>query len=101
MDLFPPIDANGCFGADINNDGFIDVFLTDERYSNRMLINLGKGIFKDITAQTGLDFKGKFKGASFSDIDKDGDQDIYVTNWAGPDLFYRNNGNKTFELHCR
>jgi signal transduction histidine kinase len=98
LNLFPPIDLNGCCSADINNDGWLDIFLTDQNYSNRMLLNLGNGEFSDITESSGLQYIGCCQGASFCDVDCDGDADLYVTSWAGPDLFYQNRGNGYFKL---
>ena len=85
-----PLDANGCAAADINLDGLIDLFFTDEHYSNRMFLNIGNGRFKDITKESGLYYMGLSQGASFCDLDLDGDPDLYVTNWFGPDCLYRN-----------
>jgi signal transduction histidine kinase len=92
LDIFPPIDANGCAAADINNDGLLDVFISDEHYSNRMLLNIGDNYFQDVTTQCGLEFTGISKSGRFCDVDNDGDQDLYVTNWGHPDFFYRNLG---------
>ncbi|MEE9118605.1 MAG: VCBS repeat-containing protein, partial [Calditrichia bacterium] len=47
VEIFPPIYANGCFSADIDNDRFPDLFITDEYQSNRMLQNTGNGSFID------------------------------------------------------
>ena len=78
LDIYPPIEANAAISADINNDRFLDLFITDEKKSNRMLLNLGDGYFEDVTENAGLLTRGSCTGAAFSDIDRDGDQDLYV-----------------------
>jgi signal transduction histidine kinase len=97
FDLFPPVDANGCISADVDNDRFPDIFITEERQNNRLLINSGDGFFKDATDIANLYSSGACKGASFSDVDLDGDQDLYVCRSRLPDLFYRNLGNGRFK----
>ena len=96
LEIFPPIDANGCTSADIDNDGLVDIFTADEHYGNRMLLNIGDDYFKDITAPCGLQYKGRSKCASFCDVDNDGDPDLYISNWNHADLFFRNNGQGRF-----
>jgi signal transduction histidine kinase len=98
LDLYPPIEANSCVSADVNNDRYLDLFITDGQYSNRMLINQGDGFFKDLTTESGLWSDGKCLGASFSDIDRDGDQDLYVCRRGLPDLLYNNIGDGVFEI---
>jgi signal transduction histidine kinase len=97
VEIFPPIQANGCFSADIDNDRFADLFITDESFSNRILQNQGDGYFIDITNTAGLGSTGPSRGASFSDVDRDGDQDLYVCRYKLPDLFYQNTGNGQFK----
>ncbi len=97
VEIFPPIYANGCFSADIDNDRFPDLFITDEHQSNRMLQNTGNGSFIDITKYSGLQSTGPSRGASFSDVDRDGDQDLYICRYKLPDLFYRNIGDGQFK----
>jgi len=97
VDIFPPIFANGCFSADIDNDRFPDLLITDEYQGNRLLHNSGDGSFIDITNLSGLQSTGPSRGASFSDVDRDGDQDVYICRYKLPDLFYRNIGNGQFE----
>jgi signal transduction histidine kinase len=97
VEIFPPIQANGCFSADINNDRFTDLFITDEKNGNRLLQNIGEGFFIDITYSSGLESNGSSRGASFSDIDRDGDQDLYVCRYKLPDIFYQNMGNGKFK----
>jgi signal transduction histidine kinase len=90
-------DFNGVISGDVDNDGDLDLYFTDEHYSNRLFINRGTAVFDDETAQRGLEFNGISQGASFADVDGDGDLDLYVTNWQNADLFYRNDGNGFFE----
>jgi len=97
VEIFPPIHANGCFSADIDNDRFPDIFITDEHQSSRMLKNTGDGSFIDITTDAGLRSTGHSRGASFSDVDRDGDQDLYICRYKLPDLFYRNIGSGQFK----
>ncbi|MBN2416714.1 VCBS repeat-containing protein [bacterium] len=86
---------NGAYPADVDNDGYLDLFLTDERLTNRLLLNDRSGGFTDVTREAGLLYIGTSRGAGFSDVDRDGDPDLYVANEAGSDLFYRNE-NGTF-----
>jgi len=90
LDYSLPLDANGCAVADVNLDGYVDLFFTDEHYSNRLLLNQGNGQFRDVTEESGLFYEGLSQGAAFCDLDLDGDPDLYVTNWFGSDCLYRN-----------
>ncbi len=78
--MYLPMGAN--FG-DIDNDGFLDIYLTtgDPEYEtltpNIMLHNTGKGGFEDVTQSSGLGHLQKGHGVAFADFDHDGDQDIY------------------------
>ena len=58
----------------------------------------GDGIFTDATQAVGVTDHYKRYGFTplFSDFDRDGDQDLFVANDAGPNMFYRNQGNGTF-----
>jgi len=100
--------------ADVNNDGlpdlyvgsYIDLSLKIERPSgafpqdyiglpDRLYLNQGNNeqgmpVFADVTAQAGIDVAGRALGALFSDFDRDGDLDLYVTNDGNPNTLYRN-----------
>lgn len=75
-----PMGAN--FG-DIDNDGFLDIYLAtgDPNYEtlmpNVMLHNVGGGGFENITYAAGLGHLQKGHGVAFADLDHDGDQDLY------------------------
>ena len=60
--------------------------------------NEGDGTFTDVTQAVGVTDHYKRYGFTplFSDFDRDGDQDLFVANDAGPNMFYRNQGNGTF-----
>jgi len=92
-----PHDFNGVITGDVDNDGDLDLFFTDEHYSNRLFINNGNAVFGDETKMRGVEFNAISQGASFGDVDNDGDLDLYVANWQNIDLFYRNNGKGFFD----
>ena len=66
--------------ADIDNDGDPDLFVTALRKGNVLFENLGGGKFRNITAGSGLGYKGHSSAAVFFDFDRDGLVDLLVTN---------------------
>ena len=108
--------------GDYDNDGDLDIYLNNYG-PNVLYCNNGDGTFTDVTTQAGV--KNGFQvgaGACFLDMDKDGDLDLYVSNYLDfsyekhvstttggfpvyanprfylplPDTLYRNNGDGTF-----
>ena len=108
--------------GDYDNDGDADLYLNNFG-PNVLYRNNGDGTFADVTDLAGVanaDLVGA--GASFLDIDRDGDLDLYVANYLEfdygmhverkrkgvpvypaprdylpePDTLYRNNGDGTF-----
>jgi len=68
--------------GDIDGDGLVDILVTDLDYG-ALYKNLGNGVFRDITEESGLAsiMKGKNSwGAALFDFDNDGDLDIIATN---------------------
>lgn len=76
--------AMGANFGDINNDGFLDMYLGtgNPRYEslvpNRLFVNLQGKQFADVTASARVGHLQKGHGVSFADLDNDGDQDIYI-----------------------
>jgi hypothetical protein len=59
--------------------------------------NNGDGTFTEVTRKAGLtEHWGKGLGVVWSDLDLDGDLDVYVAKDSVPGVLYRNNGNGTF-----
>jgi len=83
--LFYPMGVMGAGVADIDNDGYIDLYFGtgDPQLSrlepNRIFRNQGNGKFLDVTALTNFARPGnKGHGVSFIDLDEDGDLEIYA-----------------------
>jgi hypothetical protein len=71
----------GVAAADIDNDGFVDIYRTGLSGSV-LLRNNGNGTFTDVTAKSGTANTGGWGvSASFVDIDRDGWLDLYVGNY--------------------
>ncbi len=111
----------GCCVGDYNNDGFVDLYVTN--YGKNVLYqNNGDGSFIDVTDSAGVGGNRLSSGCAFLDYDADGHLDLYVVNYvqfdvnANPectrqgvpvyctpealegenDRLYRNNGDGTF-----
>jgi hypothetical protein len=80
--LNSPRPSTGCCVADFDNDGFADLFITGIG-EQHLFRNTGKGRFEDVTKQAGVDrLNSVCLGASFVDLDQDGDLDLVVAQYA-------------------
>lgn len=89
--------------ADINNDGFLDIFFTANMGDNELYLNKGDMQFENISDEAGVTGSRAWStGVSMADVNGDGLIDIYVTNAGiveGDDRkneLYINNGDSTF-----
>jgi len=104
--------GSGAAFLDYDNDGWIDLLVVDggsiaagqgkpgspkpeAKAGHRLFHNEGKGIFKDVTAASGIVHREYGMGACAGDVDGDGRTDLYITNY-GPNTLYRNAGNGVF-----
>ena len=112
----------GICAGDYDNDGDPDIYLNNFG-PNVLYRNNGDGTFSDVTLAAGVANGERVgAGASFLDIDQDGDLDLYVANYIDftidknrsrivnghpayvgpaiygpvPDTLFRNNGDATF-----
>ncbi|MFZ0537431.1 MAG: FG-GAP-like repeat-containing protein, partial [Candidatus Sulfotelmatobacter sp.] len=87
---------NGVSVADIDNDGFDDLYICQPAgLPNRLYRNRGDGTFEDITATSGLGILDNTACALFADFNNNGRQDVVVVRASGPLLFV-NQGDGTF-----
>jgi hypothetical protein len=97
LEIFPPVRTNTVIAGDFDNDRFIDLFISDEGRHSRLLHNDGDGYFSDEIEGSGLFDSGFSGAAALSDVDLDGDLDLYICRPDQPDLFYRNVGDGFFK----
>jgi hypothetical protein len=92
---------------DYDGDGLLDIYLVQgaplgpaapdgPAPPNQLFRQTLTGGFEDVTERSGVGDTGYGMGASFGDYDRDGDLDLYVSNF-GPNVLYRNRGDGSFE----
>jgi len=86
--------------TDINGDGWQDIYVVAGRYpageANRLFRNNGDGTFTEIAREVGLADPNWGLGASWQDIDRDGDADLFISNYVGENKLFRNDGGWKF-----
>jgi hypothetical protein len=94
--------AWGVVATDINNDGWMDLFVANDTVQNFLLVNHG-GKFQDQGLEAGVAYSpdGRTRsgmGVDSADFDQDGWQDLFVTN-IDHELYslYRNSQDGTFD----
>lgn len=91
--------------ADLDNDGWPDIYVANDSTAATLYQNQKDGTFKDIAIESGAAFSPDGKpqagmGVSVGDYNRDGNLDIVKTNFAGDtDSLYTNLGDGTFEDH--
>jgi hypothetical protein len=82
--------------ADVDNDGYLDLFIGNEHAPSQLFRNKGDGTFEDISHAAGVDQTATTKGVAAADYDNDGYVDFYLSNSAGANFLYHNNHDLTF-----
>jgi signal transduction histidine kinase len=88
--------SNGAVIEDFDNDGDPDLYVTNRKHSNQLLLNDGNGIFTDATGQVISKDTMRSYGVVAGDFDHDGYTDIYVNN-IGVNKLYLNKSGKHFK----
>lgn len=90
-----PSDATFATFADVDNDGWLDLFVIGGEGRGYLLRNRGSGAFEDVSAKAGVTQLRGARKAMFVDVDHDGDLDLLLVG-SGPLAVHRNNLDGTF-----
>ncbi len=89
--------------ADFDNNGFLDLFISNEsqenNYDNEFYLNYAGRLKKVKLDNIGLSFHTFTKGISVTDIDNDGDVDIFISSFGNDNQLYENRINEKGILH--
>jgi len=95
-----PGDSRSVNWIDVNKDGYVDCFISNgpqHGQNNMLYINDQHGNFTAVTDDPIVQDHQPSDGATFADIDNDGDEDAFIVNWYNlNNLAYLNNGDGTF-----
>lgn len=101
--------GSGAAWGDYDNDGWLDLFVVNQvgpltltteevKHSDShcsLYHNNGNGTFSEVSAQTGVDYRGWGMACAWGDYNNDGWLDLFISSY-GKNIFYQNNGNGTF-----
>ena len=73
------LNGMGIAVGDYNNDGHLDIYLTNTMEGNLFYKNLGNGTFVDVADSMNVLFNEETWGCVFMDYDQDKDLDLYVS----------------------
>ncbi len=95
--------AWGVVACDINNDGWMDLFVANDTVANFLFVNRGNGKFEEIGLQANVGYSAEGRprsgmGVDSADYDQDGWMDLFVTN-VDREMYslYHNNRDETFD----
>jgi hypothetical protein len=86
--------------GDCDNDGDLDLFVATGQlgmYVNWFYLNDGDGTFTKVTDSPLVNEATWSSGSAWGDYDKDGDVDLAVGGYDGPNLLFKNDGFGNFE----
>ena len=97
--------ALGIATADVDGDGWIDVFVANDQRENQLWVNQRDGTFLNMAVPWGVALGGAGEvkadmGVDFGDFDNDGDEDLFITELTSQgSTLYVNDGTGLFEDH--
>ena len=91
------LNGAGVAAGDMDGDGWCDLFFAGLDRPCVLYRNLGNWRFEDVTAAAGLGFTNvPCTGATFADVDGDGDLDLLVNTYGKGTLVFLNDGKGYF-----
>ncbi len=100
---YQPGASLGVIAADFNQDGWTDIYVTNDGQANQMWMNHEGVKFSNtaLYAGTAVNIQGRAEasmGVAVGDFDRDGDPDLFMTHLMGEtNTLYSNEGNGLFE----
>jgi enediyne biosynthesis protein E4 len=94
--------SHGAIATDINNDGLMDLFVSNDTEPNYLFVNRGHGRFEEVGFNAGVAYSdaGRARsgmGVDSADYDNDGKLDLYVANIDHERFsIYHNDGDGNF-----
>lgn len=90
--------ARSAAWSDIDGDGWLDLYVTSPKGANCLFRNHGDGTFSDIADKAGVALADKESlGCAFGDVDGDGLDDLFVTNYHSQvSALFKNQGGGKF-----
>ena len=82
----------GIVVADIDRDGFDDIYVMARWGKNQLFRNRRDGTYEEIAAEVGLDLEGHTSSAVFADFDNDGDLDAFLGRTLQRSMYLVNEG---------
>jgi hypothetical protein len=89
----------GACAADDDNDGNVDLFITNAG-PGPLYHNNGNGTFADVTRSAGAGASSLSTSCAFADIDNDGDVDLFVASYVDLQM-ERPYGDTRVRAYCR
>lgn len=93
------MNGSGVAAADIDGDGWVDLYFARLEGANKLYRNLGGGRFKEVTDQPGLSLDTHHStGTLFADVNGDGHPDLLVSSLNTATSLFLNDGTGRFTL---
>ncbi len=91
------LNGSGVAVADVDGDGFADIYFARLDGPNKLYRNMGDNRFEDITEEAGVSHEGyNSTGVAFADVNGDGDPDLLIASFDSANSLFLNDGNGHF-----